>query len=198
MRYIILVEQKRKAPEMFAAPVAPGDADYLSRASNTLTPLSEEDYIRGPAAILHMLAHYSYVLDGQDVYWCVEWMPGLIIIRFSPDGKMAWTALRSPVPDFGGRKAQPEDQAAYDKDATNHQVNLVFEPWSAQFDPEDRESKGFHSADQQTESLFEAALNRVNELGQQIEQKHGHDLESWVYRGEEEVAKMVGEGIRLD
>ena len=197
MQYVILVEQKRKAPEMYTAPVAPADADYLVQAAKTLKPLSEEDYIRGPAAILHMLAHFSYVLVEDDVFWCVEWMPGLIVIRFSPDGKIAWTALRSPVPDFGGRTPSDADQANFDKEAPNHQVNLVFEPWSAQFDPEDRELKGFRPADQDAEARFEAALDRVNQIGQQIEQKYANDLEAWVYRGEEEVAKMVGDGISL-
>ena len=198
MRYVILVEQKRKAPAMFTAPVADEDADYLRRAIETLKPLSAEDYMRGPAAILHMLARYSYVLVGSDVYWCVEWTPGMLVIRFSPDGQMAWTAIRSPVPDFGDRTPTPEDKAAYDPDAPNHQVNLVFEPWTAQFDEEDRQAKCFQPADAQTEAAFESALASVNEIGEQIEATHGNDLEAWVYRGEEEVAKMVGDGIRLD
>ncbi|MEW4454120.1 hypothetical protein AB1L30_15715 [Bremerella sp. JC817] len=198
MRYIILVEQKKKAPAMFTAPVADDDADYLRRAIDTMQPLSAEDYMQGPAAILHMLARYSYVLLDNDVYWCVEWTPGMIVIRFSPNGEMAWTAIRSPVPDFGGRTATKEEKEAYDPDAPNHQVNLVFEPWTAQFDEEDRQAKCFQPADAQTEEAFEAALASVNEIGDQIESKYGNDLEAWVYRGEEQVVKMVGEGVRLD
>ncbi len=198
MQYVILVEQKRQAPAMYTAEVDQDDAAYLRKAAQTLRPLSSEEYMRGPAAILHMLARYSYVLDGQDVYWCVEWTPGMIVIKFSRQGQMQWTALRSPVPDFGGKKPSPEDLAAYDKNAPNHQVNLIFDPWIAQSDPEDREAKGFRRADANTEALFEAALSRVNEIGEQIETQHGNDLEAWVYRGEEEVAKMVGEGIRID
>lgn len=198
MRYVILVEQKKNAPVMYTAPVPEADADYLRRAAETLQPLSVEDYIGGPAAILHMLARYSYVLDGEDVYWCVEWTPGMIAIRFSRGGQMAWTALRSPVPDFGGRTPTEEDQEAYDPDAPNHQVNLVFDPWLAQEDQEDREEKGFVPADKETEAAFEAALSRVNEIGTEIETKYGDDLETWAYRGEENVVKMVGDGVRVE
>ncbi|WP_147274407.1 hypothetical protein [Bremerella cremea] len=198
MRYVILVERKREAPAMYTAEIDQDDAAYLQAAAKTMRPLSSEDYMRGPAAILHMLARYSYILDGQDVYWCVEWTPGMIVIKFSPGGQMQWTALRSPVPDFGGRQPTPEDKAAYDKDAPNHQVNLIFDPWIAQSDAEDREAKGFLPADAKTEATFEAALARVNEIGEQIETQHGHDLEAWVYRGEDEVAKMVGEGVLID
>ncbi|MFN3153613.1 hypothetical protein [Bremerella sp.] len=198
MRYVILVEQKRQAPAMYTAPVDQDDADYLRQAAQTLKPLSAEDYMKGPAAILHMLARYSYVLDGDDVYWCVEWLPGMILIRFSRGGQMAWTALRSPVPDFGGRTPTKEDRDAYDPDAPNHQVSLIFEPWTAQSDEDDRNAKGFARADAKTEATFEAALSRVNEIGEQIETQHGDNLEAWVYRGEEEVAKMVGDGVRID
>lgn len=198
MRYVILVERKREAPAMYTAEVDRDDAAYLRKAIDTLRPLSAEDYMRGPAAILHMLARYSYVLDGNDVYWCVEWTPGMIMIKFSRSGQMQWTALRSPVPDFGGRNPTKEDSAAYDKDAPNHQVNLIFDPWIAQSDAEDREAKGFRRADAETEATFEAALAKVNEIGEQIELQHGNDLEAWVYRGEEEVEKMVGEGTRID
>lgn len=198
MQYVILVEQKSQPPIMHTAEIDQDDAAYLRRAAKTLKPLSIEDYIRGPAAILHMLARYSYILDGNDVYWCVEWTPGMIVIKFSRGGQMQWTALRSPVPDFGGRKPTKEDQEAYDKNASNPQVNLIFDPWTAQLDEEDRQAKGFQPADAKTEAAFEAALSKVNEIGERIETEHGHDLESWVYRGEEEVAKMVGQGVRLD
>ncbi len=198
MQYVILVEQKRGAPAMYTAPVDQDDAEYLRKAAETLQPLSPEAYMNGPAAILHMLSRYSYVLDGNDVYWCVEWLPGMIMIRFSRGGQMAWTALRSPVPDFGGRTPTKADKEAYDADALNHQVNIVFEPWTAQFDEDDRSAKGFRRADAKIEATFEAALSRVNEIGEQIETEHGDDLEAWVYRGEEEVAKMVGDGIRID
>ena len=54
-----------------------------------------------PAAILHTFARYSYIIYRNNVYWCAEWEPGLIVVRFSPDGSLAWTALRSPIPNFG-------------------------------------------------------------------------------------------------
>ena len=154
MQYVILVEQKRQPPIMHTASIDQDDAAYLRRAAETLQPLSVEDYMRGPAAILHMLARYSYVLDGNDVYWCVEWTPGMIVIKFSRGGQMQWTALRSPVPDFGGRKPTKQDLDAYDKDAPNPQVNLIFDPWTAQLDEEDRQAKGFHPADAKTEAMF--------------------------------------------
>src|SRR5690242_6792961 len=102
MQYVIFVYTENGEGVPHTAPVPDSDAEYLRRAALTMRPLSDEEYSNGPLCILHTLAKYSYVLDGSDVYWCVEWEPGLIAVRFSPDGAMQWTALRSPVPDFGG------------------------------------------------------------------------------------------------
>lgn len=198
MRYVILVEHQDQAPAMYMAPVDADDADYLRKAAAAMRPLSKEDYVAGPAALLHILVRYSYVLDGHDVYWCVEWTPGMIVIRFSPDGSMAWIGLQSPVPDFGGRKASKEEWDAYDEATANHQVNLIFEPWTAQFDEDERQSKGYVAANLQVEAAFEAALAGVNILGEEIDRQYGEQLEDWAYRGEARVAEMVGAGVRLE
>lgn len=85
------VRMSREVPE--------ADARYLrDTVIPLLQPLSEDDYSYGPAAILQTMARYSYVLDGEAVYWCVEWEPGLLVLRFLPDGRLAWAAMESPNP----------------------------------------------------------------------------------------------------
>src|SRR4051812_27723301 len=95
VQYVIFVDQGEEEGVMLTAPLEGGDRDYLVNGIvPTMRPLSDEDYLQGPAAILHTLAKYSYILFRGDVYWCVEWEPGLLVVRFSPDGTMAWSALR--------------------------------------------------------------------------------------------------------
>jgi len=107
--------------------------------------------------ILKTAARYSYVLDGCDLYWCIEWDPGLVVVRMSPGKELEWVALRSPIPNFGGREPLPEDgdPDEYDEDAENPQYNLVFRPWDAQFDEEYREMRSFAPADEEVRARVE-------------------------------------------
>jgi hypothetical protein len=144
MKYMIYAQYPRQEGRLLCSPVGPEDARYLrERVLPTMHPLSEDQYKSGPAVILHTAARWSYVLWEKSVIWCVEWMPGLVIIKFTCDAKMLWTAIRSPIPEFGGREAMEVEVRAYDEDATNHQYSLVFRAWDAQFDDVYRRTRNF-------------------------------------------------------
>lgn len=190
-RYVIFVGEGEES-EMHAAPLEPDVADYFLRGIRpNLRPLSDDEYANGPAVFLHTLAKSSYVLYQNSVYWCTEWEPGLIVVRLSPDGPMAWAALRSPVPNFGGREPLPEDLLHdYDEDA-NPQYNLIFTPWDALFDEERR-------ADAQTASVYEAAFNHVSALGEQQRSRYSDAAHAqWVEQCKQNLAQWAGEGIRV-
>ena len=97
MEYVNFVYEGDGEPTLYTAPVPASDAAYLREAATHLRPLSDEQYMTGPACILRTPAKFSYVLDDQDLYWCVEWDPGLLVIRMSPDIELQWVALRSTV-----------------------------------------------------------------------------------------------------
>src|SRR5437773_6819026 len=109
INYVIFVEKTERETVMFTGPLDSGDRHYFENGIfPALRPLSDDEYMNGPAVILHTLARFSYILYNNDVYWCAEWDPGLIVVRFSPGGAMAWSAFRSPIPNFGGR--EPDDR----------------------------------------------------------------------------------------
>jgi hypothetical protein len=200
IRYVIFVDQKDKQGVMLTAPVEDGDREYFVRGIiPALRPLSDGDYIHGPAIILHSLARYSYVVCGTDVFWCAEWDPGLIVARFSPGGAMAWTALRSPIPNFGGRKPNAKDARDYDEDAENHQYNLVFKAWDAQFDEDWRRLRGFKRADTKTGKVYRAALEHVQTLGTQVQARYlgKETFDRWAQECKRNLARWTGEGIRV-
>ncbi|TWE01952.1 hypothetical protein FB481_1101 [Pseudomonas sp. AG1028] len=193
MKYVVFISDQSSPYGMYTGPVAPQDADYFTRGVIPhLQPLSEEEYLDGPAAILHTGARYSYLLSGEDIYWCVEWEPGLVVVRFSPDSSMAWAALRSPVPNFGGRVALEVDTAQYDEDEENHQYNLVFRSWDAQLNEDHRVWGAFEAALPGEEAVFNAAIRYANRLSNQ------HQCDEQVHR--ERLARLTarcGEGIRV-
>ncbi len=193
MKYVVFISEQSCPDGMYTGPVAPQDADYFTRGVVPhLQPLSDEEYLDGPAAILQTGARYSYLLSGEDIYWCVEWEPGLVVVKFSPDSSMAWTALRSPVPNFGGRVALEVDTAQYDEDDEDHQYNLVFRSWDAQFDEDHRAWGAFEPASHGEEAAFNAALQHANRLSQQ------HQGDERAHR--ERLARFTarcGEGIRF-
>ena len=168
---------------MLSRPVDEAEAHYLRETVlPRMRPLSDEEYESGPAAILHTMARFSYVLEKGDIYWCVEWQPGLLVLRFTPDGAMSWAALDSPNPEFGGPDATPEEIAAYDEDAENPQYNLVFEAWDAQFE-EDRQIE-WEEADPRTRRRFKQALAHVNAPGEKLQTRYADkaDYERWLER----------------
>lgn len=150
----------------YSGPVADHDRTFLvDHLLPTLQPLTAQDYLRGPARILLTAARSSYIVHGEQVYWCSEWQPGLVVLRFDPDGSLAWTAVRSPVPNFGGRDPLPGDSTDFDEDAENNLYNLIFDPWDAQFDADDRARGGFEPADGELQLAYANAIAPVNDLG---------------------------------
>jgi hypothetical protein len=198
-RYVIFVNEA-DVSVMYTAPLESDDAAYfLKHIFSNLRPLSNEQYANGPAAILHTLAKSSYILHQKAVYWCVEWEPGLVVIRFTPDKTMNWTALRSPVPTFGHRLPTQEDLRDYDENATNHQYNLVFHAWDAQFEEDMREYRGFSRADEDTLGVYRMALEHVNALGEELQLQYSQDadFQQWLSQAKSNLAQRAGDGIRV-
>ncbi len=157
----------------YAAPLQTDDADYLREVVEpALEPLSDSDYRAGPARILSTAARFSYVLDGDHVFWCVEWSPGLLVVRIGPGEQLARAVLVSPNPEFAGRKATEEELDAWHEDDPNPQYNLVFHPWDAQFDTDDREYRGFVPARPDQVAAWERAMAHVNGVGAQPPTTH--------------------------
>jgi hypothetical protein len=129
--------------------------------------LAPDEYANSAHAILRTVARWSYVLIDRDVYWCVEWPPGLLVVRFSPGGSFGWCALRSPNPSFGGKVATEAELDAFDEDAPNPQYNLVFDAWDAQWRPDELEQ--WNPASQHEIECFEAAMSAVDAIGARLE-----------------------------
>jgi hypothetical protein len=172
MRYIIFSGTPEE-PIPLSHPLRESSEAYLRESVfPALRPLSDDEYVNGPAKLLSTAGRSSYVLDGEDVYWCIEGGAGLVVVKFSPNGSMASAELRSPNPEFGGRKATAEEIENFDEDAENPQYNLVFDAWDAQFDEEELEE--WESVDDHTRSRFETALAHADRLGRETAEEYRH------------------------
>ena len=203
MRYVVQVEDEEEDENgeatytLNSGPVAIADANYLREAAALMKPLTDEQYMTGPAVLPHFMAKFSYVLDGETIFWCIEWDPGLIVLRVPREGTFSWVALRSPIPDFGGREPLPIDREPSEFGFDNNpQYNLVFDAWDAQSETEARE-RGFAPADDETHTIFEAALLRLNEFEADLESRFCEDYDSWLDQGKQNLAQWCGTGLRL-
>lgn len=197
MQYIIFVEEGN-GQVLYTGPVSESDAAFLRKAADYLKPLSDEQYMTGLAGILHTMARSSYILDGNELYWCIEWEPGLVVVRMTPIGDMQWCALRSPIPNFGGRDPLPEDGDPEDYHFENNSLyNLVFVPWDAQFDEEERESGRFVPASPEVRQQFHDLVTRANELSNLVDSRIDVDNSVWLENCKQNLAEWCGEGIRL-
>lgn len=180
-RHLIFPPQDRTGQRVLARDVRPSEVDYLrSVVIPRLRPLSEDEYVNGPHAIVATMARWSYILSSHYLYWCIEWDPGLLVICFSPDGQMQWCALRSPDPQFGGRRASPAEIDAFDEDQPNPQYHLVFEALDSQFEP--REDKGWKLASAVEVRAWRAAIFRANVIGHKVEALTEQQRSEWLAR----------------
>ncbi len=186
-----------KEDHPLTAPVAKADRDYFKKyVLLNLTPITETDYMEGFLAILHSLAKQSYILFDGKLYWLIEWDPGLIVLEFNQSGTMRAVALRSPIPCFGGREPLDIDNKEdYDEDAENHQYNLIFDAWDAQFDLQEQKWRGFKPAREEEQKLYFDCLKSIDKLGDQAQAKFEHDLKNYYERAKQNIDQWAGTGI---
>lgn len=166
MQYIAFAEDMDRGEVMLCAPVRLRERDYLQEVVvPALQPLSVEDYANGPAAILQIEARWSYILDGRVAYWCIEWPPGLLVLRFAAATPMQWAAIT-----VAPTTAAP---AAYDESADEPSYRLIYEAWDAQFEGGVRD--GWREAPEAVVEDFELALERVRQIEDELEARYGDD-----------------------
>lgn len=198
MLYIIEVGESSEQMERYVAPVAEADEEYLRRAVQHFVPLTLEQIAQGLSVIFQSGAQYSYVINENELLVCIEWQPGLLIVKVSEEQELQWVALRSPIPNFGGRVSLPEDgdPAEYD-DLDNPQYNVVFTPWDAQFDPDEREYYAFSPAGSDVVEHFERLRGRFDSMSQPAPPFDHSAYEPWRRKCIENLNQWTGIGIRL-
>lgn len=170
MRYVIFAPFAGNEGDAYmqTAPLPEATEKYLRDfIIPHLKEVDQDLYSDGFAAIHRSFARFSYVLDGETVLWSIEWDPGLLVVRFHPGGHFEAQAFRSPFPAFGGRKPLEEDLLAYDDAEPNHQYDLVFDSWDAQFEQYWRDYRGFKTASESEQHRFELAMEAANQLTEQ-------------------------------
>ena len=198
MRYLIYAPAQSEQDVLQEAPVQEADKRYLQAiVQQAMKPLSDDEYMHSLSVLLQTFARSSYIQDGHSLYWCVEWDPGLLVIKFSPGEAISWAAVRSPIPEFGGRVPLQADIDAYDDEAKNHQYNLVFSAWDAQFSEQEREWLAFIPATENTITAQENALEHANQLGRQLEARYSSTQQQWASACKANIALMAGEGARI-
>lgn len=186
MKYLIFANADADQP--MVGPVPEAEAEYFNEARVTLKEIGEEGFRSTFAPLFISAAKISYILDGDSFFALFEWNPGLIILSVK-GRKFKWTALRSPVPDFGGREPLPEDKADdFDEDEPNPQYDLIFGPWDAQFDEEYREDGEFVEASKEDCAPYQAAMTTLEPMFVDAEANQN----TW-----DRIEALAGEGIRL-
>ncbi len=150
--------------ELLEAPVAEAAQRFLEdEVGPALEPMTESEYRDGPAVLLGTEARFVYVVDGHDVLWVVEWPPGIVVVRFTPEG--TYEAAR----------------VAVDADEDHPVVELVAGPWAAQFDADDRAELGFGPARDETAAAWEAGTAAVQRLGEALSAQLADEsaVEAW-------------------
>lgn len=139
---------------MLEAPVAEAVEEFLvDVVEQALHPIDEDAYRDGPAVLLSTDARSVYVVTDDAVLWVVEWPPGVVVVRFGPDGSYAAARL-----------------AVDDEDDDEHPaVELVAVPWAAQLDPDDRSDAGFALASEATRSTWHRAMAAVDRLAASLD-----------------------------
>ena len=174
-----------------------GESEYrflVVEAIPALKPLSIEEYMHGPAVILQTFAKYSYILFKGDLFWCIEWPPGLLIVRINANGELDWAAFRSPNPRFGGRKATKEELANFDWDADNPLHKIVFDAWDAEIE---KDVDYFEPATRHWCNQYETAIEHLNTHGEAMAARFGDTVDQWRETCKKNIKEFAGPGITL-
>ena len=198
MQYIIQIGEDSNDMQLYAAPVVDSDAEYLNRAFIHFKPLSHEEFNHGLAVVFQTGARYSYILNSDELLVGVEWQPGLLIVKVSLEHELQWVALRSPIPNFGGRVPLPEDGDPEGcEDLDNPQYNLVFTAWDAQFDSDDREYYEFAPAGVEIKLKCQSLLAKLVLVGKNNPTYGNVGYESWRRECIANLVNWCGTGVRL-
>ena len=188
MKYLIWVTEKDNSEKMYAAPVDKIDSDYFKReVTSYLKPISQAFYCQSFCAILQTLSRWSYVLYNEKLYWCILWgTSGLIVLEFQDDGTIQGVALRSP------HKDEHWNDGIYE----NHQYNLVYTAWDAQFEEEKRTWKNFKPISNQDveKQHFNKCILPIDTLAPKIEEAYQKDTENFMKKCLNRVEQWFGEG----
>lgn len=199
MKYLIWVTQKDETEKMFSASVSTIDSDYFKReVLPSLTPISHDFYCKSFAAILQTLARWSYILYQEKLYWCIEWQPGFIVLEFQADGTIQGVALRSPIPTFGRRTPLPVDlENEFDDELyENHQYNLIFDAWDAQFDKQTRNWNKFQPVSKEDREQYDKCIRHIDNLASKVEELYQQDTKNFMQNCFDRIDKWAGKGKR--
>jgi hypothetical protein len=177
VEYVIFLDD-----EMWVGPVADEVQAFLR---GTVLPaqrqLADDMYTGGVLGILSTGARAAYVLVDGAVLWCVEWEPGLLVVRFAADGSLGWSQHRSPVPGFGGRPVTAGEEESWDEALGSVLYALVFDAWDAQFDDAHVERE-FTRATEAHDASWDAAMAHSEALSDKVEESFADDAaaEAWL------------------
>ena len=119
-------------------------------------------------------------------------------MKVSLEHELQWVALRSPIPNFGGRVPLPEDGDPEEYDGLdNPQYNLVFTAWDAQFDSDEREYYEFTPAGSEVVELFQLLRGRLDSTAQSTPTYEQPGYDQWRRECIENLSIWSGVGVRL-
>lgn len=123
-----------------------------------LQPLTEEEYMDGPMAIVHTAARYTYVYDSEDggsLLWCIDWKPGILVIRIGCDGALSWAAVQKPC------VVNPEEW----EDIPDPAYILIYDAWDAECgDISDAERSLWAPPSPKVTARYESILQSLNDI----------------------------------
>ena len=164
MEYVFYSEQHGK---QFTRPVSTESELYLNRfILLMMSPLSDDDYILGPLKLFGSLSKYIYILDNENVYWCISETPGLVLVKFSPNSFLEQATAPSPNPEYGGRKATEFEVQKYQEIDVNPQQFLIYDAWNEQFEKPLQEDWKPLSEDGKVR--FKAAIRHASDLASNL------------------------------
>ena len=118
------------------------------------------------------------------------------ILELNNKETINFTALRSPIPNFGGREPLDIDnEDSYDENEDNPQYSLIFDAWDAQFDKQYQEWNNFNPANSDELKLFKDCLRYANKLGDLTQSKFENNFNDYFENAKQNIEKWAGIGI---
>lgn len=143
--------------------------DYIRYyVAPSLQPLSDRAYLSQVSPIWTQPNPWSWVLDGETLYWIIQWGRGLLVIAMKNEEPLAFAQIVAADPEFGGRDADAEAVDLFERDeeaqqTADLQYGLVFTGWDAMLDPDAFDDVAVPATEGVTERHAEA-MTRLNAM----------------------------------
>jgi len=147
-----------------------------------LRPIDPDTFRHSLNHMVGTAAKSVYFIENGALFWCVDWFPLLILVRFDPDQSIAAEAFRQPTPQHD-EPLPGEEPWDEDEDGLCPLYSLIYAVWDYQFDARDRAHIGAEPIHPELDAIWAGTIEWLDAIGVADNDDWKQRLNDWTGTG---------------